>query len=357
MKKKILSIFLSVALVAAMLAGCGGSSSAPAESDATEKSTEAAASTESSGEKIRFGALSVLNISEDEFRDMNLARRNATRIITNGDVPEGNAQPEVIYYDNLDAMQMALEAGDIDRMDLPKSTADYLVANNDKLEVRDRSDEYEKLTEEEKGFLDRLSSNGFAFMMREDSEKLRDDFDDALDDMEEDGTLDKLVKEYITDVIDGKEPKAVEFEDKGDETIKVAVTGDLPPMDYVAADGSFAGFNTAILAEIGKRLNKKIELKQVDSAARAISLSSKEADVVFWTRVGTGKPDEDEIEEFEKRQKQNISGEDEEKREEVIEALSEGGSRRQKDMMDMPEGTMVTDPYYVDRLVIVSLKN
>ena len=36
---------------------------------------------------------------------------------------------------------------------------------------------------------------GFAFMMREDSEKLRDDFDDALEDMQEDGTLDKLIKE------------------------------------------------------------------------------------------------------------------------------------------------------------------
>jgi hypothetical protein len=182
-----------------------------------------------------------------------------------------------------------------------------------------------------------------------------DDFDDAIEDMKEDGTLDKLIKEYITDVVAGKEPKAVEFEDKGDETITVAVTGDLPPMDYVAADGSFAGFNTAILSEIGKRLNKKIELKQVDSAARAMTLSSKEADVVFWTRVDTGKPDEETQKEIEKRQKQHLSGE-EEKRKEIGEALSEGGSRMQRNMMDMPEGTMVTDPYYVDRFVLVSLK-
>jgi hypothetical protein len=337
-----------------MLAGCGSSSGAPAESDATEKSTEAGASAKSNGEKLRFGILSILNITEDEYRDMNLARGKARRIITDSDKPQ--VEREVIYYDNLDAMQMALEAGDIDNMEVPRCTADYLIANNDKMEIYDWLGENEELSEKDKSFLERMYSTGFAFMMRGDSEKLRDDFDDALEDMKKDGTLDKLIKEHITDVIDGKEPKAVEFEDKGDETITVAVTGDLPPMDYVAADGSFAGFNTAILAEIGKRLNKKIELKQVDSAARAISLSSNEVDVVFWTRVGTGRPDDDDIEEIEKRQKQNISGEDDEKRKEVRDALREGGSRRERDKMDMPEGTLVTDPYYTDMLVGVGLK-
>ena len=45
-----------------------------------------------------------------------------------------------------------------------------------------------------------------------------------------------------------------------------------------------------------------------------------------------------------------LSGEDEEKRKEIEEALREIGSPMQRDKIDMPEGTMVTDPYYVDRL-------
>ena len=75
---------------------------------------------------------------------------------------------------------------------------------------------------------------------------------------------------------------------EGAETIKVAVTGDLPPIDYVAADGTPAGFNTAILAEIGKRLKVNIELMNVESGARAAALSSKRADVVFWFQVRAG---------------------------------------------------------------------
>ena len=52
------------------------------------------------------------------------------------------------------------------------------------------------------------------------------------------------------------------------------------------------------------------------------------------------------MEQVEKRQKQHLSGEDEEKRKEIGEALSEGGSRMQKNKMDMPEGTMVTAPCF-----------
>lgn len=356
MKKKLLAVFLSAALAAAMLAGCGSSSGAPAESDATEKSTEAGGTLESSGEKMVYGALSILNISEEEYRDMNLSRTKVRRIMTDSDKPLKDT--EVIFYDNLDAMQMALEAGEIEFMELPRCTADYLAANNDKMQIRGgmgdpEEMEEEELEEEELELLDQLSSTGFAFMMREDSKKLRDEFDKALDDMKEDGTLVKLIKENITDVVNGKEPKAVDLDGKGDETIKVAVTGDLPPMDYVAADGSFAGFNTAMLAEIGNRLNKKIELKQVDSAARALSLSSNEVDVVFWTRVSAGKADEDAMEEG---QEEILSEEDQEKRKEVGEALSEGGSQKKRERMDMPEGTIVTDAYYVDRLVPVELK-
>ena len=43
-------------------------------------------------------------------------------------------------------------------------------------------------------------------------------------------------------------------------TIKIAVTGDVPPIDYVAPDGKAAGFNVAILAEIGRKMKINIEL-------------------------------------------------------------------------------------------------
>ena len=56
----------------------------------------------------------------------------------------------------------------------------------------------------------------------------------------------------------------------------------MPPIDYVGADGKPAGFNTAILAEICRRLHLNVELVQIDSGARAASLASGRSDIVFW---------------------------------------------------------------------------
>ena len=55
-------------------------------------------------------------------------------------------------------------------------------------------------------------------------------------------------------------------------------------VSYVAANGTPAGFNTAVLAEIGKRLERNIELVQVDSVGRALALAQGNVDVAFWTR-------------------------------------------------------------------------
>lgn len=67
-----------------------------------------------------------------------------------------------------------------------------------------------------------------------------------------------------------------------DETIRVVVTGDLPPVDYIGEDGVPAGFNTAVLAEIGRRLGVNIELVSAHTGARSLALSSHVADAVFW---------------------------------------------------------------------------
>ena len=63
------------------------------------------------------------------------------------------------------------------------------------------------------------------------------------------------------------------------------MTGDLPPLDFVNTDGTPAGFNTALLAEIAKRLGKNIAVVQIDSGARAAALSSEQIDVIFWATV------------------------------------------------------------------------
>lgn len=111
---------------------------------------------------------------------------------------------------------------------------------------------------------------------------MKNDLNKVIKDMTVDGTLRNLTQEYITNLKEGVEPPAVL---DGADTIKVAVTGDLPPFDLVLPDGKPAGFSTAVLAEISRRIGKNIELIDIDSNARAEILTSKGADVVFWGSV------------------------------------------------------------------------
>ena len=83
--------------------------------------------------------------------------------------------------------------------------------------------------------------------------------------------------------------KPVTFEHfDGVDTVKVAVTGDMPPIDYVDEAGNPAGFNTALLTELGRRMKVNIELVHIEAGARAAALSSGRADVVFWFETAQG---------------------------------------------------------------------
>ena len=177
---------------------------------------------------------------------------------------------EFRFYDNLAAMLLALQAGEINGMFLTRPVAEYLIAQNPTLKVS-----------EVIGLPVELGY-AFGFINNEKGETLRNKFNEALSIIKQVGRLDKLKAKYLVKP-GAKEPEVVKFATFQDgETIKVAVTGDLPPLDYIRADGKAAGFNTALLAEIGKHLGCNIEIMQVDSAARVPALTSGRADVVFW---------------------------------------------------------------------------
>ena len=145
----------------------------------------------------------------------------------------------------------------------------------------------------------------------------------------------------------------------GAETVKIAVTGALPPMDYVAADGTPAGFNTAVLAEIGQRTGKNIELVVVDSLGRAAALASGAVDAVFWTRTSAEDAriramSEAEFQ-TEKAEMEAAQTEEENVVIERITAIAENPVSAY-DSADMPEGTIATEAYYSDVFIPVELR-
>lgn len=173
------------------------------------------------------------------------------------------------YYEDLSGMLMALDAGTVDEITLPRFVAEYVVRTNPELEICCVEAMPENMT--------------LRFGFREDENDLLAQMNEAIAAMKGDGTLDALINSYMKPNA-GEELTSVQFDSfpESDKTIRVAVTGDLPPIDYIGADGIPAGFNTAVLAEIGRRLGANIELLSMQTGSRALALTSGRADSVFW---------------------------------------------------------------------------
>jgi ABC-type amino acid transport substrate-binding protein len=193
--------------------------------------------------------------------------------------------------------------------------------------------------------------------MLEGNADLRDQFNEAITSMKADGTLDRLVKEQIEDMIASlvTAPITMPVAD-GARTIRVAVTGALPPMDYVAADGTPAGFNTAVLAEIASRTGLNIELVVVDSIGRAAALASGAVDAVFWTRTSAEdariRAMSEAERQAEKAKMEAVLTEEEIAVFDRIPAIAENPVSAYNSA-DMPEGTITTDAYYSDVFIPV----
>ena len=244
MKKSILAAICAACL---LITGCGGEK-APAPK-----------------EKATVGVITHLNASETEYNEIMGNLEKSYR------PSKANLTATYKYFDRMSEMQLALESEKIDILSTYQSVADYMLQNSSDKEILPTN---------------KNLSDSFCFALRKGDNKLKNDLNKAIKEMSADGTLSRLSKEYIIEIKNGYEPPAVKIATiEGADTIKVAVTGDLPPFDMISADGTPTGFSTAVLSEVSKRIGKNIELISIDSGARATILTSKGADVVFWVAV------------------------------------------------------------------------
>lgn len=255
MRKLLMTLLAIIALVAC--AGCGGSSGdKPAEPPKQEAAQDA-------GDKV--GALMPIGLDEEGYKRWT---KNVAEV--EGQPVGYDAPRTVIFFNDLNSMLAALKAKQIDRFATSSRVANYIAARNSDVEI---------VNNNLKPIL------GYSMAMEEKNAATIEEIDKAITAMKEDGTLAKLVEDNITNLKGDPVPTELPKID-GAETIKVAVTGDMPGMDCILADGTPAGFNVAFLSELSKRINKNFELVSVSSDARGSALSSGKVDALFWV-VGT----------------------------------------------------------------------
>ena len=215
-------------------------------------------------EGARIGALTCIGMTEDDVKQW-----TADVAAAEGkDTPYVNDNT-IVFYDNIQAMLLALDSGEIDHISIGSLTANYIAAHNEGLVCANRQHN---------------AVLGYSIAMLGENGKWIDSINTVIADMRDDGTLDALRAQYIDNLGDA-DPEPVALPGiEGSETIRIAVTGDLPPMDVILADGTHAGFNTAFLAALSRRVGVNFELVSVQSSARAEALASGMVDALFWTR-------------------------------------------------------------------------
>lgn len=286
------------------------------------------------GNVIRNGQLGFAGTSEENLNDIS-HETYSNRFPTDKEVVNH------IFFDDLVSMLSALSSNKVDKVLLPSITADYLVSKNNSYAISKYS-KGEALVP-------------FCMLLKKGNEKLRDRLNNAMISIE---------RELIKNIDDIDKIGKVEFTKFDNaETIRFAVTGDIPPIDYVSETGEPIGFNVKLISELCKEMGVNAEIIQINSGARAMALANDKVDVVFWTKGQL----EDAYIDFAKNILQHYETEAETNRGNkktvagIYALFNEDGTVNEKrikdnneiNSLDIPTNTICTIPYFCDVMVDV----
>jgi polar amino acid transport system substrate-binding protein len=130
-------------------------------------------------------------------------------------------------------------------------------------------------------------SAGLGMILRNTDTALLEELNAGIEILRDQGVLEKLYAQYVANVtVDHLTSAPAQLPRiEGAETILAGISGDLPPYDYITADGKPAGFNVALMSELSLALNKNVEFVTVPSEARFSALlarNSRRMDLFFW---------------------------------------------------------------------------
>lgn len=189
-----------------------------------------------------------------------------------------NAEPgKIIEFSRRSDAIMALLSGKADGIACPSFVADYYAKRNGSLKVVEAREEipYQVI-----------------MVVRKEDEGIRNELNRAIGTLRESGRMQSLENEWINNLPLSGEPANIgQMNSAGARTLRVGISGDFPPLDYIAADGRPAGFNVALMSEIGTQLDVRFEFVSLESAARFTALASGKIDVIFFHFKSEQTPD------------------------------------------------------------------
>ncbi len=182
---------------------------------------------------------------------------------------------EIKFFDSSLMALAALKANQVDAVIPPSFTAEAYVKNDASLKALP---------------LEGNVADSFcvSMVLRAADVELQSKLNMAINDIRSDGTLDGLKFRYVDEPADYTKEKGADFPViKDAPTIKIGVSGDVNPLDYIAADGRAAGYCVEVLSAISKKIGFNFEIVPVTAQAKYVALESGKIDIFFHELMPT----------------------------------------------------------------------
>ena len=227
MIKKLISICAAAALSAALFTGCG----------VPENTVHSADDLEGKTIGVQLGT---------------------TGDIFAGDIKDAKVEK---YNKGADAVQ-ALKQGKIDAVLIDAEPAKVFVKENDDLEILSES----------------FAEEDYAIAMKLDNTSLQADINKALADLKADGTIGKIIKNYIGEDAGNSPYKSPDGVDRSKGTLVMATNAEFPP--YESKDGDkIVGIDVDIMTAICDKLGYELRIDDMAFDSIITAVSSGKADV------------------------------------------------------------------------------
>lgn len=267
--KKILAAFLAAALCVS-LASCGGAntdSSSDAASTATESSTSESSAAETSEEATESSADAAADDPTAVLTDAKIGVQLGTTgdLYIDGDIQNGllGSAELVRYSKGMEAVQ-ALMQGKIDAVVIDNMPAKVFVEENEGLRILDTA----------------YTDEDYAICMAKGNTELKDQFNQAIAELKEDGTLDQLLDHYINGNEDAptyESPEGITYDGK----LIMATNAEFPPYEYhdsSSGQDEICGFDIDFARAICDKLGKELEVQDMAFDSIIAAVTSGKAD-------------------------------------------------------------------------------
>jgi polar amino acid transport system substrate-binding protein len=145
-----------------------------------------------------------------------------------------------------------------------------------------------------------LSGENMAIAVKEGQTELRQQLNDVIQEMWDDGTVEQLAEEYLGgEAIEEEEGEETEvtgpaWEKVQEEgTLVVGTSADYPPFEFVDENNEYAGFDMVLIREVGDRLGLEIEIQDISFDGLIAALKAEQIDAIIAAMSATPERDEE----------------------------------------------------------------